>query len=78
MAQARANIDAWSVALAEGGLDAVVINTSGCGTTVKDYGFMFREDPAYAEKAARISALARTSPRSWPNSACRTRSWHRA
>ena len=41
------------------GLDAVVINASGCGTTVKDYGFMLREDPAYAEKAARIAALAR-------------------
>ena len=59
MAQARANIDAWSKTLGQGGLDAVVINTSGCGTTVKDYGFMFREDPAYAEKAARISSLAR-------------------
>jgi glycolate dehydrogenase iron-sulfur subunit len=59
LAQARANIDAWSKALGQGGLDAVVINTSGCGTTVKDYGFMFREEPAYAEKAALISALAR-------------------
>ena len=59
MAQARVNIDAWSRTLGQGGLDAVVINTSGCGTTVKDYGFMFREDPAYAEKAAQISALAR-------------------
>ena len=38
-----------------GGLDAVVINASGCGTTIKDYGFMFREDPAYADKAARIA-----------------------
>ena len=37
----------------------IVINASGCGTTVKDYGFMFRDDPAYAEKAARVSALAR-------------------
>jgi glycolate oxidase iron-sulfur subunit len=37
----------------------VVINASGCGTTVKDYGLMLREDPAYAEKAARISALAK-------------------
>ena len=59
LAQARANIDAWSKVLGQGGLDAVVINTSGCGTTVKDYGFMFREEPAYADKAARISALAR-------------------
>ena len=42
-----------------GGLDAIAINASGCGTTVKDYGFMLREDPAYAEKAARIAGLAR-------------------
>jgi glycolate oxidase iron-sulfur subunit len=42
-----------------GGLDAIVINASGCGTTVKDYGFMFRTDPHLAEPAARISSLAR-------------------
>ena len=36
-----------------------MINISGCGTTVKDYGFMLRTDPAYADKAARVSALAR-------------------
>ena len=53
MAAARANILAWDAA----GLDAVVINTSGCGTTVKDYGFMFREAPE-AAAAARISAMA--------------------
>jgi glycolate oxidase iron-sulfur subunit len=41
------------------GLDAIVITASGCGTTIKDYGFMFREDPAYAEKAARVSAIAK-------------------
>ena len=40
-------------------LDAMVINTSGCGATVKDYGYMLREDPRYAEKAARIAALAK-------------------
>jgi glycolate oxidase iron-sulfur subunit len=56
---ARANIDAWTREIAKGGLDAVVINTSGCGTTVKDYGYSLREDPAYAAKAARISALAK-------------------
>jgi glycolate oxidase iron-sulfur subunit len=56
LAQARAIIDAWT---AIGGLDAIVINASGCGTTVKDYGFMFREDPVYAARAARISGLAR-------------------
>jgi glycolate oxidase iron-sulfur subunit len=59
LALARANIDAWERAMAEGGLDAIVVNASGCGTTVKDYGFMLRDDPEYAEKAARVSALAR-------------------
>ena len=56
---AKANIDAWDAELAGGGLDAVIINASGCGTTVKDYGYMLREDPAYAGKAARISALTK-------------------
>jgi glycolate oxidase iron-sulfur subunit len=56
---ARANIDAWTRVLEEGGLDAVIVNTSGCGVTVKDYGHMLREDPAYAVPAARISALAK-------------------
>ena len=51
-------IDTW-IAEADGaGLDAIVINASGCGTTVKDYGHMFRDDPAWAEKAARIAGLA--------------------
>jgi glycolate oxidase iron-sulfur subunit len=52
---ARRNIDAF---LAEQP-DAIVINASGCGTTVKDYGYMFRNEPAYAEKARRVSQLAR-------------------
>jgi glycolate oxidase iron-sulfur subunit len=56
LAQARANIEAW---LALGSLDAIVITTSGCGTTVKDYGFMLRTDPAYAEKADKVAKLAR-------------------
>jgi glycolate oxidase iron-sulfur subunit len=55
---ARANIDAWERERLASGLDTIVINASGCGTTVKDYGFMLREDPAYAGKAARIAALA--------------------
>jgi glycolate oxidase iron-sulfur subunit len=59
LADARANIDAWTAELERDGLDAVVINASGCGTTVKDYGFMLREDPSYADKAARISGLAK-------------------
>jgi glycolate oxidase iron-sulfur subunit len=56
---ARSNIDVWEHERLASGLDAVVINASGCGTTVKDYGFMLREDQAYAEKASRIAALAR-------------------
>ncbi len=56
LAQARANIDAWS---AVEGLDAILVTSSGCGTTVKDYGFMFRTDPAYAERAGRVAKLAK-------------------
>jgi glycolate oxidase iron-sulfur subunit len=59
LAAARANVDAWYRVAEDGGLDAIVINASGCGTTVKDYGFLLRGDAAYREKAARISALAR-------------------
>ncbi|MBN9073799.1 MAG: glycolate oxidase subunit GlcF [Rhizobiales bacterium] len=55
---ARKNVDAWTREM-RNGLDAIIITTSGCGTTIKDYGFMLRLDPAYAEKAARISALAK-------------------
>jgi glycolate oxidase iron-sulfur subunit len=55
LAQARANIDAWQTI---DGVDAIVINLSGCGTTVKDYGFMLRTDSVYAERAARVSSLA--------------------
>jgi glycolate oxidase iron-sulfur subunit len=56
LAQARANIDAFT---AIDGLDAILITASGCGTTVKDYGFMLRGDPAYAKRAARVSTLAK-------------------
>jgi glycolate oxidase iron-sulfur subunit len=56
---ARRNVDAWTAEMDRGGLDAIVITASGCGTTIKDYGFMLRLDPAYAEKAARVSALAK-------------------
>jgi glycolate oxidase iron-sulfur subunit len=54
---ARRNIDGWRREMDLGGLDAVIINASGCGTTVKDYGFMLRGDEAYAEPAARFSAM---------------------
>jgi glycolate oxidase iron-sulfur subunit len=57
--QAKANIDAWTAEIDGAGLDAIVINVSGCGTTVKDYGFMLRNDEAYAEKAMRVSGLTR-------------------
>ncbi|NEX47012.1 glycolate oxidase subunit GlcF [Pseudotabrizicola algicola] len=56
-ASAAANIRAWMAEKAAGGLDAIVINTSGCGTTVKDYGHMFRDDPL-AGDAATIAGLA--------------------
>jgi glycolate oxidase iron-sulfur subunit len=57
-ALARRNIEAWTREIESGGLDHIVINTSGCGTSVKDYGFMFRNDAALAQKAARVSAIA--------------------
>ncbi|MCT8159268.1 glycolate oxidase subunit GlcF [Pseudoruegeria sp. SHC-113] len=56
-AAAAANIRAWMAEVNGEGLDAIVINTSGCGTTVKDYGHMFRNDPLAAE-AAKVSELA--------------------
>ncbi len=56
---ARKNIDAWIEAMEDGGLDAIIVTTSGCGTTVKDYGYMFREDEDYAEKAKRVSAITK-------------------
>ena len=59
LAQARINIDAWQREIDQGGLEAIVVTASGCGTTIKDYGFMLRDDPLYAEKAAGISALAK-------------------
>jgi glycolate oxidase iron-sulfur subunit len=61
-AQAKKNIDAWWSQTKDGGgpgLDAIVITASGCGTTVKDYGHMFKHDPAYAAKAAHVSSLAK-------------------
>ena len=56
---ARRNVDVWARTADEDGLDAIVITASGCGTTIKDYGHMLRLDAAYAEKAARVSALAK-------------------
>ena len=59
LAQVRANIDAWTREIDGAGLDAILITASGCGTTIKDYGFMLRNDSHYADKAARVSALTR-------------------
>ena len=56
-ARAAANIRAWTNQIE--GLDAIIINASGCGTMVKEYGYMFREDPALRDDAARVSALTR-------------------
>ena len=57
-AEMRRNIDAWWPYV-QSGIEALVMNASGCGVTVKEYGFILKDDPAYAEKAARISALTR-------------------
>ena len=59
LAAARRNVDAWTKLIDNGGLDAILITTSGCGTTINDYGHMLRLDPDYAGKAARVSALAK-------------------
>ena len=58
-AQMRANIDAWWPLVESAAVEAIVMNASGCGVMVKDYGHALQDDPRYAEKAARISALTR-------------------
>ncbi len=58
-ASARKTIDAWVGEMDGAGLDAIIINASGCGTAVKDYGHVFREDREYAVKAMRVAAIAR-------------------
>jgi len=55
---ARRNIDAWWPHI-EAGIEAIVMTASGCGVHVKDYGHLLRDDPAYADKAARVAALTR-------------------
>jgi glycolate oxidase iron-sulfur subunit len=57
--QAKRNVDAWSKAHAREPVDAIIINASGCGTTVKDYGHLLRHEPGYADRAAALGALAR-------------------
>ena len=58
-AQMRANIDAWWPLVESAAAEAIVMNASGCGVMVKDYGHALQDDPRYAAKAARISALTR-------------------
>ena len=58
-ASVKTNVDAWIAEIDGDGLDAIIVNTSGCGTTVKDYGFMLREDTAYAAKAAKVADLTK-------------------
>ena len=55
---ARRNVDAWCAEL-DRGLAAIIITASGCGSVIRDYGHLLRSDPAYAEKAARVSSRAR-------------------
>ncbi|MDP9013765.1 MAG: glycolate oxidase subunit GlcF [Pseudomonadota bacterium] len=59
LADARRNIDAWWPWVAAGAVEAIVMNASACGLAVKQYGEALRRDPAYADKAARVSALSR-------------------
>ncbi|WP_315784446.1 MULTISPECIES: glycolate oxidase subunit GlcF [unclassified Bradyrhizobium] len=59
LARARANVGVWIAEAARGGLDAILVTTSGCGTVIKDYGHMLREDPQFAASAAAVSAMAK-------------------
>ena len=58
LARMRRNIDAWWPHI-ENGAEAIVVTASGCGAVVREYGHLLRNDPAYAEKAARVSSLTR-------------------
>ena len=59
LARARANVAAWRKEAAGEGLDAILVTTSGCGTVIKDYGYLLREDAAFAADAAKMSVLAK-------------------
>ena len=58
LADARANIDAWWPHV-EAGAEAIVMNASGCGAQVLEYGHMLRHDPAYAQRARKVSDLTK-------------------
>ena len=59
LATVKANVAAWGQEIDGAGLDAIVVNASGCGTMVKDYGFLLRTDATWAARAARVAALAK-------------------
>lgn len=59
LGRARANVTAWQKEAAGEGLDAILVTASGCGTVIKDYGYLLREDGAFAADAAKVSALAK-------------------
>jgi len=59
LADMRRNVDAWWPMVAAGEVEAIVMNASGCGLAVKEYGHALAHDPAYADKAGRVSALTR-------------------
>jgi glycolate oxidase iron-sulfur subunit len=59
LARARANTTLWLAEAEQNGLDAILVTASGCGTVIKDYGFMLREDRDFAGPAAKVSALAK-------------------
>jgi len=59
LASVRANVRAWSAEIERRGLDAIVVNASGCGTMVKDYGYLLRSDPEWKDRAATVSSRAR-------------------
>jgi glycolate oxidase iron-sulfur subunit len=59
MAQMRANVDAWWPFVEKNEVEAIIMNASGCGVTVKEYGHHLQHDAAYAAKAAKISALTK-------------------
>jgi glycolate oxidase iron-sulfur subunit len=59
LAYARANVSVWIKEAEQNGLDAILVTTSGCGTVIKDYGYMLRSDRDFAAAAAKISAMAK-------------------
>jgi glycolate dehydrogenase iron-sulfur subunit len=59
LARARANVTAWLAEAERGGLDAILVTTSGCGTVIKDYGYMLRGEGDFAAGAAKVSDLAK-------------------